>query len=127
MSVPTGPGLARERTALAWRRTALSVAVGSLLCLRVLPSQLGAMGWVLSGLGLCWSADLALIGLRRYRGSGSSTGSSTGFAADRPPPAPQVGGPDVGAAVVRTALITLIVGVAALAAAVVIASRAAAA
>ena len=110
MSVPTGPGLAVERTALAWRRTALSVAVGSLLCLRVLPPQLGAAGWVLSVLGLCWSADLARIGWRRYREAESSL---------RPESAAPQGG---GGFVVRTVAITLAVGVVALGAAVLIAS-----
>ena len=44
MTVPD-TGMQAERTSLAWRRTALSVAVGSLVGLRVLPPQLGAMGY----------------------------------------------------------------------------------
>lgn len=110
MSVPSGPGLAEERTAFAWRRTALSVAVGSLLCLRVLPPQLGPAGWALAVLGLCWSADLAWIGWRRQRDLSG---------AGQPDAAP----PLVGADVVRTAVITLVVGVVALVAAVLIAGR----
>lgn len=65
--VPEAPGLPVERTSLAWRRTALSVAVGSLAGLRVLPPQLGAMGYAVSVLGLLWSLDLALSARRRYR------------------------------------------------------------
>lgn len=110
MSVPSGPGLAQERTAFAWRRTALSVAVGSLLCLRVLPPQLGPAGWALAVLGLCWSADLAWIGWRRQRGPAG---------AGQPDAAP----PPVGVDLVRTAAVTLVVGVVALVAAVVIAGR----
>lgn len=66
MTVPD-VGLQAERTSLAWRRTALSVAVGSLVGLRVLPPQLGATGYAVSALGLLWSLDLALSARRRYR------------------------------------------------------------
>ena len=110
MSVPSGPGLAQERTAFAWRRTALSVAVGSLLCLRVLPPQLGPAGWALAVLGLCWSADLAWIGWRRQHDLVR-------------PPQPDPAPPTVGADVVRTAVVTLVVGVVALVAALLIAGR----
>jgi hypothetical protein len=113
VSVPAGPGLAAERTAFAWRRTALSVAVGSLLCLRVLPPQLGPAGWAPAVLGLCWSADLARIGWRRQR---RTTGSSPADGS-----VPRVGA--LGAAVARTALVTLGVGVVAVVAAAVIAWR----
>jgi len=110
VSVPTGPGLAQERTAFAWRRTALSVAVGSLLCLRVLPPQLGPTGWVLAVLGLCWSADLAATGWRRQHDLDGALRSGSAPA-------------HVGTALVRTAAITVTVGVVALVAAVVIAGR----
>jgi uncharacterized membrane protein YidH (DUF202 family) len=64
---PADPGLQAERTSLAWRRTALSVAVGSLIGMRVLPQQLGPTGYAVAALGLLWSADLALTARRRYR------------------------------------------------------------
>ena len=67
MTSPADPGLQAERTSLAWRRTALSVAVGSLIALRVLPPQLGALGYAVALLGLLWSVDLALTARRRYR------------------------------------------------------------
>ena len=67
MSAPADSGLQAERTALSWRRTALAVAVGSLLGLRVLPSQLGTVGYAVSALGLAWSLDLAVTARRRYR------------------------------------------------------------
>ena len=67
MTSPADPGLQAERTSLAWRRTALSVAVGSLIGLRALPPQLGPAGYVVAALGLLWSADLALTARRRYR------------------------------------------------------------
>ncbi len=67
MTSPADPGLQAERTSLAWRRTALSVAVGSLVGLRILPPQLGPLGYAVSALGLVWSLDLALTARRRYR------------------------------------------------------------
>ena len=111
MSVPPDRGLQPERTALAWRRTALGVAVGSLFCLRVLPTHLGASGWVLSILGLCWSADLTVAGSRRLREARASL--------RRP-----LTGPVAGPAVARTAALTLLVALAALVTTIVIAAGA---
>jgi uncharacterized membrane protein YidH (DUF202 family) len=44
------PGLQPERTALAWRRTALSVGLGSLVAFRLLPELLGHPVWALIGI-----------------------------------------------------------------------------
>jgi hypothetical protein len=48
------PGLQPERTALAWRRTGVAIAVGALIALRILPPTLGV--WSLAagfaGVGL---------------------------------------------------------------------------
>jgi uncharacterized membrane protein YidH (DUF202 family) len=51
MSVLFDPGLQPERTELAWRRTALSVGVGSLVAMRLLPEILGDALWALGGVG----------------------------------------------------------------------------
>ena len=64
---PSDHGLQAERTMLSWRRTAMSVVVGSLVGLKLLPVHLGVLGYVASVLGLLWSLDLALGARHRYR------------------------------------------------------------
>lgn len=65
------PGLQPERTELAWRRTALAIAVGSLLSLRVFPLVLpaGAGGWGLvpGVVGVGVAALLWIAARRRQR------------------------------------------------------------
>jgi hypothetical protein len=102
-----------ERTALAWRRTALSVAVGSLIGMRVLPPQLGPVGYAVAALGLVWSVDLTLTARRRYR-----DGSRLVNAGAAGPP-----GGVPARTLARTAATTAVVGVAALVFVVVIAAR----
>lgn len=62
------PGLQPERTELAWRRTALAIAIGSLLSLRIfpfwLPSTIATWGLVPGLLGL-GAAFLLWFGARR--------------------------------------------------------------
>jgi uncharacterized membrane protein YidH (DUF202 family) len=62
---PFDPGLQPERTALAWRRTALSVAVGSLAARRLLEPLLGGVGWVLAAAGVALGFGLLLAARRR--------------------------------------------------------------
>ena len=117
-------GLQPERTALAWRRTALSVTVGSLVGLRVLPPQLGALGYAVSAFGLLWGLDLVLTARRRYRDGARMLRAG----ADRTPQGPTVGdstaGPTTaGAALARTAVISGLVGLTALVAVVVLSTR----
>lgn len=62
------PGLQPERTALSWRRTALSVAVGSLVALRVLPGALDGWIWYAPGLlGIVFACWLWWVSEFRYR------------------------------------------------------------
>ncbi len=79
------PGLQPERTELAWRRTALAVAIGSLLSLRVLPLALPpsaeAWGFAPGLLGLLAACGLWLAARRRQlRVSAVLTGASHGEA-----------------------------------------------
>ncbi|MEW2461291.1 MULTISPECIES: DUF202 domain-containing protein [Microbacterium] len=63
------PGLQPERTELAWRRTALAIAIGSLLSLRVfplvLPPAAGAWGVVPGILGVATACVLWVAARRR--------------------------------------------------------------
>jgi uncharacterized membrane protein YidH (DUF202 family) len=64
---PFDPGLQPERTALAWRRTALALVVGSLLGLRVLPALLGWPGLVVAAAGVATALVVLASAHRRYR------------------------------------------------------------
>lgn len=64
---PFDAGLQLERTSLSWRRTALSLAVGSLVSLRLLPAWLGGAGWVIPGMiGLLLASLLWVVSRRRH-------------------------------------------------------------
>ncbi|OUE23605.1 DUF202 domain-containing protein [Clavibacter michiganensis] len=64
---PFDPGLQPERTALAWRRTALALVAGSLLGLRVLPALLGPAGIVVAAVGVAAALVVLATAHRRYR------------------------------------------------------------
>ncbi|QYN35985.1 DUF202 domain-containing protein [Pseudonocardia sp. DSM 110487] len=61
------PGLQPERTALAWRRTGLAVAVGAIAGTRLLAPALGAGALVVGLLGLSLAALLLVGSTRRVR------------------------------------------------------------
>jgi hypothetical protein len=61
------PGLQPERTALAWRRTGLAVAVGAVAGARVLTPTLGAGALVVAALGLVLAVLFLLGSTRRAR------------------------------------------------------------
>ena len=62
------PGLQPERTELAWRRTSLSIAIGSLVAMRLLPVALDGVAWMLPGVaGVVFAAVLWVLSERRFR------------------------------------------------------------
>lgn len=82
---PFDPGLQPERTALAWRRTALTALAGALLTMRILPTQLGAWATAAAALLAALAAVILTATHRRYRRQHQTlTDSST----DRPDPLP---------------------------------------
>lgn len=70
------PGLQPERTELAWRRTALALAVGSLVAIKLLPDRLGSTLWVIPGiLGLLTAGFLWVAVRRRTRAATAALAS----------------------------------------------------
>jgi putative membrane protein len=61
------PGLQPERTALAWRRTALTLAVGAVVSFRLLPPVLGLWSIALGAAGVVLSAATWILAGRRAR------------------------------------------------------------
>lgn len=59
-------GLQPERTALAWRRTALGLAVGALISVRVLPGALGTWALIPAVAGVVVSLAVAWAAHRRH-------------------------------------------------------------
>ncbi|MFS0893081.1 DUF202 domain-containing protein [Microbacterium sp. 179-I 3D3 NHS] len=79
------PGLQPERTELAWRRTALAIALGSLVSLRVFPLLLPApvQLWGLAPglLGIVFACALWFAARRRHlRVTAVLTGAASGAA-----------------------------------------------
>jgi hypothetical protein len=68
MGTAPDPGLQPERTELAWRRTALALALLSLVSMRLLPEAFGSAWWALVGVaGLVAAAVVWGLARRRAR------------------------------------------------------------
>jgi hypothetical protein len=98
----------------------MSVAVGSLVDFKLLPPYLGPFGYVAGALGLLWSIDLAMCARHRYHDADRALRADLGrehvdLAGHPGPDASRLWSRHVGRMVARTALVTGIVGVAALA------------
>jgi putative membrane protein len=66
VTAPRDPGLQPERTELAWRRTLLSIAVGALVSVRVLPEVLGEWTIVTGLVGVALTGVLWILARRRH-------------------------------------------------------------
>lgn len=64
---PFDAGLQLERSALAWRRTALALSAASLAALRSMPDVLGVWALVPTGAGAAASVAALFLAHRRYR------------------------------------------------------------
>ncbi|MBO9553841.1 DUF202 domain-containing protein [Cellulomonas sp.] len=76
MSVSAAPdeGLAAERTRLAWRRTGLALAAGSVAAARLLQEVVGGAAWALGIAGLAASAALLVAAYQRHTGEHAGGG-----------------------------------------------------
>ena len=67
------PGLQPERTELAWRRTSLSIAIGSLVAMRLLPVALEDIAWIVPCLGgVAFAAVLWMLAEHRFRATNAA-------------------------------------------------------
>ena len=79
---PFDPGLQPERSALAWQRTSLAIAVGSLIFGRILATSLGLWALLPMVIGLGLSAALGLKANQRYAHHHRTLTSGNGLLAD---------------------------------------------
>lgn len=72
MTVPFDPGLQGERTALAWSRTALALALAGALMTRVTVERLGAFAVLLGLVGVVAAVMTGVLAGARYRRGAAS-------------------------------------------------------
>lgn len=110
MTAPAHPSLAAERTALAWRRTALALVGGSVAAGRLLVEVWGVAAWGVTGVGTLLAVVVLRAARRRRAGVHGRTRGAIGTAA-----AVTVGRDPGGRLVTACAAALLLLGVAALA------------
>lgn len=76
------PGLAAERTILAWQRTALSIGVGALVFARIEATALGLWSWAFAVAGVGVAALIGVWSRRRYTHTHRTLVSGGGRLAD---------------------------------------------
>lgn len=79
---PFDPGLQPERSALAWQRTALAIAVGSLIFGRILATSIGLWALLPMVAGMAMAAMLGRQSQRRYSHHHRTLTSGNGTLAD---------------------------------------------
>jgi len=107
---PAHPSLAAERTALAWRRTALGLAAGSVAAGRLLAETWGTGAWAVSVVGTVLAVVVLRAARRRRLGVHGRTRRSVDAAATR-----TVGRDPGGRLVTSCAVALVLLGCAALA------------
>jgi uncharacterized membrane protein YidH (DUF202 family) len=102
MTAPRDTGAQPERTALAWRRTALAVAAGSVVGARLSVPALGPLAIALGAVGAALAAAVWWTAARRYPAARRSLVESARL--------PTTGGPFVAVAVATVVFGALALG-----------------
>lgn len=110
VSGPFDPGLQPERTELAWRRTALAIAIGSVVSLRIfpllLPADAAAWGLAPGVVGIGAACTFWLAARRRQLQTTAALHSSTPAVLSTPAELSSEAMPEGGMLLALTALAT---------------------